>query len=109
MEAESGGSHHPWWTPRANTDDMTYECDARLGSPREIDCSKLEYSQLGAPSDTTTISPGAPKVLSTSMEVQESSLLFSADSRRCLPCRHFRLRCHCHYMGGNQSCVRNAH
>ena len=42
MEAESGGSHHPWWTPRANADDMTYECNAHLGSSREVDCGKLK-------------------------------------------------------------------
>lgn len=67
MEREGGGSE-PWWTPRQHTDDMTYECDAHLGSPRVVDCGKLEYSQLGAPSDTVRISAGAPKILTTGME-----------------------------------------
>ena len=45
---------------------MTYECDENLGAPRPVDCSQLEYSQLGAPSDTFTIGSAAPKVLSLS-------------------------------------------
>ncbi|KAL9118562.1 MAG: hypothetical protein Q9187_004893 [Circinaria calcarea] len=65
MEQEGGGGQEPWWTSRQHTDDMTYECDAHLGSPRVVDCGKLEFSQLGASSDTVRISAGAPKVLAT--------------------------------------------
>ena len=44
---------------------MAYDCDANLGAPREVDCELLEYSQLGPPSDTITVGPGAPKLLSS--------------------------------------------
>ena len=56
-----------WWDylPSSSSDDMTYECNAQLGSPHPVDCSKLEYSQLGAESDKIQISQHTPKVLST--------------------------------------------
>ncbi|KAL9120123.1 MAG: hypothetical protein Q9187_003327 [Circinaria calcarea] len=57
----------PWWQHLSRSpshpDQMTYACDANLGSPPEVDCSRLEYSELGAPSDTVAIVPGIPKVL----------------------------------------------
>ena len=58
-----------WWDyrPESQVDEMTYECDTKLGSPRSVDCSKLEYSQLGAGSDTIQISPQVPRILSTGM------------------------------------------
>ena len=46
----------------AINDDMTYECDASLGSPSMVDCSQIEYSQLGASSDSVSLGPGAGKV-----------------------------------------------
>lgn len=59
------GGGIPWWyrkTPQA-VDRMAYDCDANLGAPHAADCSQLDYSQLGPPSDTVVIGPGAPKVL----------------------------------------------
>ena len=47
-------------------DDMMYDCDAGLGVPSAINCSQLDYSQLGASSDTVTIAPGTSKILSSS-------------------------------------------
>ncbi|KAL9121020.1 MAG: hypothetical protein Q9187_002420 [Circinaria calcarea] len=59
------GGDIPWW--RKNTlqdsDKMTYACNANLGAPHAADCSQLDYSQLGAPSDTVAIGLGASKVL----------------------------------------------
>ena len=37
---------------------MTYECDAGLGSPSTVDCTKLEWSELGVGSDTVKVAPG---------------------------------------------------
>ena len=38
--------------------EMAYECDGSLGNPSETDCSQLEWSQLGPPSDTVSVGPG---------------------------------------------------
>ena len=47
-----------------NNGEMAYTCDARLGKPSQTDCSQLQYSQLGSPSDTITIvGGGPPKIL----------------------------------------------
>ena len=66
------GEHlRPWWQylslSPSQPDQMTYACDAHLGSPPEVDCSRLEYSQLGAPSDTVAVAPGVSKVLSSNI------------------------------------------
>ena len=66
------GASGTWWQLAFSTpikplvDDMSYQCDAKLGNPREVDCSQLEYSQLGPLSDSISIRPGAPKILSSS-------------------------------------------
>ena len=56
------GGYNTWWYPYHNggapLDEMTYECDSNLGNPRKADCSRLEYSQLGNPSDSITVGPG---------------------------------------------------
>ena len=56
------GSSSTWWQGKMNTqisdeDTMTYECDAGLGSPLTVDCAQVEYSQLGAPTDTISVRP----------------------------------------------------
>lgn len=59
------GGNVPWWgrnAPQAS-DKMSYDCDANLGAPHAADCSQLDFSQLGPPSDTVNIGPGASKVL----------------------------------------------
>ena len=40
------------------SDKMTYECDAGLGSPTSVDCAQLEWSDLGANSDSVSVAPG---------------------------------------------------
>ena len=62
---QQGAEKAAWFDYRPSTDDMTYECDMSLGTPRSVDCNKLEYSQLGTGSDTIQIGPQVPKVLST--------------------------------------------
>ena len=62
----SRGGRTPWWTSSASSaDDMTYDCDANLGSPSVVDCAQLEY-QAGAASDTLQLGPGETKFLSFS-------------------------------------------
>ena len=68
-------SSKPWWDyvaeyltePAAVQDKMTYRCDSNLGSPIEADCGRLEYSQLGSPSDIVKIDPDQPKILLSSI------------------------------------------
>ena len=45
--------------PLGDNDEMVYECDATLGNPSMVDCSQIEYSQLGLASDSVTIEPGS--------------------------------------------------
>lgn len=56
----------PWWqqVPEA-ADEMTYECDAKLGAPAAVDCAKVEYGELGADEDTFSIGAGVAKILSS--------------------------------------------
>ena len=62
---ERGGSR-PWWTTvDPASDKMTYECDAKLGSPQTVDCAQVEY-QLDASSDTFQLAAGEVKFLSSS-------------------------------------------
>lgn len=53
----------PWWRYPVITasDEMTYECDASLGNPSAADCTNIEWSQLGPPSDSLTVQPGNTK------------------------------------------------
>ncbi|MCJ1238670.1 hypothetical protein MMC14_006661 [Varicellaria rhodocarpa] len=64
------GSGIPWWskTISSNPDEMTYECDATLGSPAEADCAQIEWNQLGPwsispPSDMVSVGPGKVQFL----------------------------------------------
>lgn len=64
---EVGGQSTPFWgTVRASQEEMSYECDATLGTPAEVDCAQVEWSELGADDDTFSIGPGITKVLSSS-------------------------------------------
>ena len=68
MNMASGREGGPWWqqTPVSPDDDTSYECDAGLGAPREVDCSQLQYSQLGGGStDQVMIGPGTSKVITS--------------------------------------------
>lgn len=61
----------PWWQASVGAHEMTYECDSKLGSPHATDCFHLEYSALGAPSDSIKVTPGVPKILSSSKEIRK--------------------------------------
>ena len=55
---------NPWWQfnslPKAlPSDEMTYLCDADLGSPESADCSHIEWSELAPDSDPLRVGPGA--------------------------------------------------
>ena len=67
------------WDPPSSPlppDEMSYDCDANLGAPSAVNCANIDRSQLGAPSDTIMIGPGAPKVLA----LGECNVAVSADS-----------------------------
>ena len=66
-DAMSRGSIVPWWSYSLAVleDQMTYACDAKLGTPKSADCTALEYSELGPDSDTVTIGPEVLKFLSS--------------------------------------------
>ena len=55
------GGSTPWWqagiVPEAS-DEMTYECDAGLGSPAVVDCSQIQWQQLASRGATVTVAPG---------------------------------------------------
>ena len=65
------GGSTTWWISAAQavkSDEMAYECDPKLGSPSGVDCSAIEWSQLGPASvtphsDTVTLGPGAVQFL----------------------------------------------
>ena len=64
-----------WWLSASSSiaaDDMTYECDTSLGSPTVADCSQVEWSQLGPPSDTVTVGPDQVQFMHSS-ELQQQS------------------------------------
>ena len=78
----SGAERQPWWNTAlsdpSSPNEMEYACSADLGSPDEADCNQLEASQLGQPSDTVTIGPGNPKILtkgSCSVDIDSSRLI----------------------------------
>ena len=61
----------PWWPSPQDSDSppagdtAVYECDTKLGTPSDSGCSHIDYS-VGAPSDTLTLAPGLPKILTSS-------------------------------------------
>ena len=65
-----------WDATTSVPDEMTYRCDAGLGVPSATNCSRIDYSQLGAPSDTVMIGPVSPKVLT----LDECTVAVSATS-----------------------------
>ena len=52
-------------TTNSADDKMAYVCDANLGRPTQVDCSSLQYSMFGSPSETITIGTDTPKTLSS--------------------------------------------
>ena len=70
------GERQPWWSrvipdlQLATSDDLTYECDGNLGNPAPVDCTHIEWDQLGStsssPSDVLTIAPGTVRFFHSS-------------------------------------------
>ena len=65
-------SYKPWYPydHEAGTDttDLSgattfYECDAKLGNPRDVDCGQLQYSQLQSLPESLTLEPGVARFL----------------------------------------------
>ena len=78
---ESGVSRYTWWdmVARAMKNEMTYTCDAKLGTPSESDCNELPLSQLGPTSDFIRITPHAPVIRTTkscSISIQSTTRIF---------------------------------
>ena len=64
-----------WWLSASRSladDEMTYECDTSLGSPAVADCSQVEWSQLGPPSDTVTVGPNNVQFMHSSESQRQS-------------------------------------
>ena len=45
------------------SNEMAYQCDAKLGTPSAVDCTQIEWNQLSPPVDTLTVGPGATTFL----------------------------------------------
>lgn len=54
------GSTETWWQlqPPQTPPEMTYKCDANLGSPPVMACTQIEWNQLSPSSDTLNVGPG---------------------------------------------------
>ena len=60
------GSMQPWWNPSIqSSDEMTYTCDSRLGSPATADCERLQYT-LDSSKDTLQLAAREVRFLSSS-------------------------------------------
>ena len=83
MSLANGDNTTPWFNyvhdyfieSSSSPDEMIYQCDADLGAPTEIDCTYLEDSQFGTPSDTVNIDPSRPRTLSMSKSSNTPALL----------------------------------
>ena len=58
-----------WWATNSlaiavAADQMAYECDASLGSPSPVDCTQIEWNQLGPFSGSDTLAVGGPNQVS---------------------------------------------
>ena len=61
LQMEGGQGPDTWYDPTLpGSDEMTYQCDSKLGSPSVIDCEKLMYHGLGK-FDTATVDLGPSK------------------------------------------------
>ena len=74
----AGGKTTPWWGATAGmVDKMSYECDAKLGAPAEVDCAQLEWSQLGPDEENVALGSSLTKVLSSSKFLYQVRFLHS--------------------------------
>ena len=74
-----------WWLSASQSsthDEMTYECDTALGSPAVVDCTQVEWNQLGPPSDTVRVGPGMVQFLhSSESKVSVTAISLATDPR----------------------------
>lgn len=76
-----GGAEKWWEYNRDHPIEMTYECDAKLGSPSVVDCTQIQWQGLGPPSDTIRLTPGENKLISTSRYSTEQCSLSKIDTQ----------------------------
>lgn len=66
-ESMQRGSSAAWFQKfSTGLNEMSYDCDAGLGSPAAMDCNQIEWNQLGStkpPSDTLAVGPGVITIL----------------------------------------------
>ena len=70
------GGRVPWWYSRANPeeeDDLTYECDPKLGHPKEVDCAHVEWEELGADADVVALVPAIVKTIASRRSANPTS------------------------------------
>ena len=66
MQGDDGST---WWENNDGAvDEMSYECDANLGSPLAVDCDQIEWSQLSSTSDTLALAADQVKFFHQSKE-----------------------------------------
>ena len=100
------GSSRTWWEQITyGVNEVTYECDAGLGNPPEIDCLHIQWDQLSPASDTVYVGPGSTTFLHSS-----EFLLKISYERLTQVCRHMLschfCRCESHPdLGPNPSCL----
>ena len=74
-ERMSRGGTYTWWGPPAGyTSSMAYECDSQLGAPTTVDCTHIQWDELGPPSDSITVSPGTVRFLHSSKQRKQHVL-----------------------------------
>lgn len=77
----AGGKTTPWWGATAGmVDKMSYECDPKLGAPAEVDCSQLEWSQLGPDEENVDLGSSLTKVLSSSTYLSQVQFRHSSST-----------------------------
>lgn len=59
------GTLTPWWGGQSAASQMAYECDAKLGSPKTVDCTQLQ-NQISSSTDTLQLGPEETKFLASS-------------------------------------------
>ena len=115
-QMKRGGSLD-WWDPRDTpSNDMTYTCDADLGSPALVDCAQIQWQDLGSPSDTITVGPDVTKFLSQSENCSNTTsphdcvkYILLTQSNRYLQSRNFSYESSDTHLESNPSGSLHAH
>lgn len=63
----AGGKTTPWWGATAGmANKMSYECDAALKAPAQVDCAQVEWSELGPDEQDVALGPTLSRILTSS-------------------------------------------